>query len=273
MASPREGAGEGTGSLGDRRQYIEVSSDSERSFYGESVRRAVSDICRWRTARFNDQECSRFFDCPSHMVERHLSDDEVEHADVVAEAVAVSPQLGASPLSREAGHRRTTRDTAIAPSDRSSPVNDDDAPATSRAEAQGRRWGLPHEANVEIASSQMDDGLQRRNSARAADSRTSVFDLTDDSPSRRTARTGRRPTGGGVNEREIDNSQQTEDSEGVSEFILPRWQPDAEATFCPICRTQFSFFIRKHHCRFANPLVSAGSMDANSKSPLGNADA
>lgn len=25
-------------------------------------------------------------------------------------------------------------------------------------------------------------------------------------------------------------------------FVLPRWQPDAEVTFCPICRTQFSKF-------------------------------
>ena len=24
------------------------------------------------------------------------------------------------------------------------------------------------------------------------------------------------------------------------DFVLPRWQPDAEVTFCPICRTQFS---------------------------------
>lgn len=35
-----------------------------------------------------------------------------------------------------------------------------------------------------------------------------------------------------------------------SEVVLPRWQPDAEVTFCPICRTQFSVFIRKHHCRY-----------------------
>lgn len=56
-----------------------------------------------------------------------------------------------------------------------------------------------------------------------------------------------------------------------SQIIIPRWQPDAEVTLCPICRTQFSksykslidhyecvcsvtdhiigFFIRKHHCR------------------------
>jgi len=25
-----------------------------------------------------------------------------------------------------------------------------------------------------------------------------------------------------------------------AEFVVPRWQPDAEVTFCPICRTQFS---------------------------------
>lgn len=39
-------------------------------------------------------------------------------------------------------------------------------------------------------------------------------------------------------------SQSRQDS-----FVLPRWQPDAEVTYCPICNTQFSFFVRKHHCR------------------------
>lgn len=34
------------------------------------------------------------------------------------------------------------------------------------------------------------------------------------------------------------------------EFVLPRWQPDAEVTYCPICHTQFSIFVRKHHCRY-----------------------
>jgi hypothetical protein len=36
----------------------------------------------------------------------------------------------------------------------------------------------------------------------------------------------------------------------VDAIVLPRWQPDAEVTYCPICRTQFSFFVRKHHCRY-----------------------
>lgn len=37
----------------------------------------------------------------------------------------------------------------------------------------------------------------------------------------------------------------------AQEFALPRWQPDGEVTYCPICRTQFSIFVRKHHCRLA----------------------
>jgi hypothetical protein len=40
---------------------------------------------------------------------------------------------------------------------------------------------------------------------------------------------------------------------GLPAVSLPRWQPDAEVTYCPICHTQFSFFIRKHHCRFVPP--------------------
>lgn len=40
-------------------------------------------------------------------------------------------------------------------------------------------------------------------------------------------------------------------------IVLPRWQPDAEVTYCPICSTQFSWFNRKHHCRKCGRVVCA----------------
>lgn len=32
--------------------------------------------------------------------------------------------------------------------------------------------------------------------------------------------------------------------------VLPIWQPDLEVSRCPICETAFSFWYRKHHCRY-----------------------
>ena len=34
------------------------------------------------------------------------------------------------------------------------------------------------------------------------------------------------------------------------ELVLPRWQSDSEVSTCPVCGTSFSFFFRKHHCRY-----------------------
>ncbi|KAJ4144979.1 hypothetical protein LMH87_003844 [Akanthomyces muscarius] len=45
------------------------------------------------------------------------------------------------------------------------------------------------------------------------------------------------------------------------EFVVPRWQPDVEVTLCPICNTQFSIWVRKHHCR------KCGRVVCNSCSP------
>ncbi|KAJ5810663.1 uncharacterized protein N7503_002881 [Penicillium pulvis] len=45
--------------------------------------------------------------------------------------------------------------------------------------------------------------------------------------------------------------------EGEMETSLPRWQPDAEVTNCPICGVVFSFWYRKHHCRKCGRVVCA----------------
>ncbi|KAJ5895634.1 hypothetical protein N7495_007325 [Penicillium taxi] len=38
---------------------------------------------------------------------------------------------------------------------------------------------------------------------------------------------------------------------------LPPWQPDSEVSSCPICKTVFSFWYRKHHCRKCGRVVCA----------------
>ncbi|KAL3479061.1 FYVE zinc finger-domain-containing protein [Aspergillus californicus] len=41
----------------------------------------------------------------------------------------------------------------------------------------------------------------------------------------------------------------------IVEHNRPRWQPDADVTECPICKTLFSFWYRKHHCRKCGRVV------------------
>jgi FYVE zinc finger len=45
------------------------------------------------------------------------------------------------------------------------------------------------------------------------------------------------------------SSDPTRGSHLLDEVELPRWQPDSEASSCPVCGRQFTFLFRKHHCR------------------------
>lgn len=42
---------------------------------------------------------------------------------------------------------------------------------------------------------------------------------------------------------------------GTRQYILPKWQPDSEASECPICKRQFSLLFRRHHCRKCGRVV------------------
>lgn len=32
--------------------------------------------------------------------------------------------------------------------------------------------------------------------------------------------------------------------------MIPTWQPDSDVSNCPVCDAQFTFWYRKHHCRY-----------------------
>ncbi|MCJ1464590.1 hypothetical protein MMC07_003203 [Pseudocyphellaria aurata] len=49
----------------------------------------------------------------------------------------------------------------------------------------------------------------------------------------------------------------TSQSRRSTDIPLPRWQPDAEVSRCPICGSNFNFWYRKHHCRKCGRVVCA----------------
>ena len=51
----------------------------------------------------------------------------------------------------------------------------------------------------------------------------------------------------------ITSSQMSTPTSG--QHVLPRWQPDMEATECPICKRPFTWIFRRHHCRKCGRVV------------------
>ena len=41
------------------------------------------------------------------------------------------------------------------------------------------------------------------------------------------------------------------------DIVIPPWQPDTDATHCSVCGTPFTFFFRRHHCRYADRLAGS----------------
>ncbi|KAK3394132.1 FYVE zinc finger-domain-containing protein [Podospora didyma] len=282
---------------GPAQPSIELSSDDESgTSYAGSDRGDLSSpqhriICPWRTSRFHDQECERFFDCPTHVIERVVSDGEDDHDDEDEAGERASQDRQQIQQQDEGGgmanddesqpgtispmseHDADSREASLS----SSFLSPLPVPANSN-EHQEQATGpaenpiiLPDASHVESLSR----GPLGRNLAvvvprnNEEDRRGRQPSLSGSNPlppapgSARALPLG--PVSVPSNESPTPNApvrlraqplpSPTPASPRALDLVLPRWQPDAEVTYCPICRAQFNIFVRKHHCRKCGRVV------------------
>lgn len=275
-----------------REASVTAGATPDSPYSSDEERNSQDFTCRWRTSEFHDQECHRYFDCPSHLVERRLSIDgideagesaaeateirddhisprtsideipETEEEDTAAELQRGEDTLVAHPLVSSSGissglaaereestsTRTATADPAALPARTSSlPIRTrissrsiDLRPAgSSSSESWGELFDQPSGAmSTSAPAADLPENTSPRMSAR--DQLSAMYAVDTDRIS---------------NENALHHSftrSAERERERQSSVVLPRWQPDGEVTYCPICRTQFSIFVRKHHCRYVD---------------------
>ena len=212
------------------------------SIYSDSVASSASgislgrQICPLRTQDFHDQECSRYFDCPSHTLERSPPSPTDRHAErppnLDLEALGMASRPGEATQNEQTVPAIAARDRPLPPQPTEDEAQSDDDEGSVR----------PDERMASFA----------RRPSQASVGRVPPSPST---PGRYEFRPGAErpliPLGHGPPLPALPHGRSRPHTGGrrSSGYIAPRWQPDVEVTYCPICQTQFSFFVRKHHCR------------------------
>lgn len=118
--------------------------------------------------------------------------------------------------------------------------------------ASPERRNYPHPAHHAASISRRPSGMSA--GSQVGGSRETAIDLV--SPTIQRAVVPSRPSaeGGGGSTR---GSTGSDSRRRESDIALPQWQHDSEVSRCPVCKTEFSFWYRKHHCRKCGRVVCA----------------
>lgn len=259
------------------RQPIELSSDSESgdSRIGDDESASGRVACPWRTSRFHDLECSRYFDCPSHTIERALSEGDGDNQDSdgneevgaegrEADHVAIQPvgddltgEDGTPPVPLAAVAPTTPHN--LQPPNPAAGIQGGAAPGTAENPVvvpDGSPSPPPSPARTDRnpVVIEDDDDMDTGEGSAQHTARQSVSSITSGGTASREGVDPILPgpaveIGNATNPTAPSPAPRNTARIDSPSVELPRWQPDAEVTYCPICHTQFSIFIRKHHCR------------------------
>lgn len=273
-------ARDGRGSpLSDTNDEPRDMSDTESgsSYAGSDASTAHSPACPYRTSDFHDQECSRFFDCPTHILERNPTDagaSRTENSHPGELDSAPRPRSQPDGTDNDTGSVRGT--TPDGPGS----VQATTAASTVEADLSGRQDGPSREVDDASSDEELaqriprftllealsetrmrpgEDGALPSNPAveRGEASQQSPQDQANSRPLPANPSTLRGNAPAFRPSAPTPPARPTSRPRTGHEVALPRWQPDAEVTLCPICNTQFSFFVRKHHCRKCGRVVCA----------------
>ena len=268
MASADGGPGLPATSRGDLSEFSDSDSNSN------STRSSVlNSPCPYRTSRLSDRECARYLDCPTHLQER----SDVENGDGGAGPSSAPEPVDAdnqSDLEQEPPPPNgAPRTDAVSPprgeddrDDMCSSVPDVQTRDDVSTLDDGSRNGASspqHTDELSHSSDSEDEGVAEDAAEDAAEAPITLRQALEET---RESQNGSTPneaappqinhtTAGPISRASLPNPPMASPHNprtgprSPADFALPRWQPDAEVTCCPICRTQFGFFVRKHHCR------------------------
>lgn len=272
------------GEPGGTRESIDSDSEgsySEGSYSSSDALQSSPLPCQWRTSEFHDQECSRFVDCPSHILRRQTSPQDADPG-LSSSGGGPSTMSAAPDANHDASRHMSDSDAEVPNSER---MTDNqfhrDAGAASFGIASLTRTHDDEPTALPIRTSSVvrraDDASQRGpGRSLPTESSASFLDTRQAGERHRAAHGGRSSPESPTRESELQSNHgaaavhedhaptqgtthetqaRGDDSGSTPEFVLPRWQPDAEVTYCPICHTQFSIFVRKHHCRKCGRVV------------------